>query len=602
MASESSEDKEIVLTAGPNVAFLNHSQDTLLKQLPPDVDNKPLVRQKRRRTSPSDQKVLEDEYQRNPKPDRATRTALAQKVALGQKELQIWFQNRRQSDRRRSRPIPDDEKSSNISLHSESDRSSDLPPSCSSESEDMEQVSPTNLQSNTEVGIASERVTDGGEERREFYEQDTEQSLGTTNVEPGLKEESQDSLAHPSLLSSVSFDSLATIPSSQEQPSQETQKHKPGYIANRRGASFLQQERAYDVSQQSSTLEPEASSNEANGDEESQKQRSRVLQRSTSLRLSTTADGQARIIDENNPSPSPSPPRVTPPNLPSSTSFTDPPIRPPQLRRSLSAASPSIPSPFPTDSTTRKLTRTESGHGRSRDSRAWTFWCDAEERSSLQTQAQAESSGSAASAIGLIRERRRTAEVREKQAAQKAASRKRGLAESGSQGQNKRSKTSSDARPGLQRSQSSVSRLQSSGTRVLGPKAGATNITPSASRANAGKDGKKLAKPGEIQIYALDDSDGDKENWVPGTRIAAPRHPNSQPHAPSFGAHPLGENLREVSEAVGFGTPAAKKARNGSFSAGSSASEEVDRPLSVGSGDDLDCVEGLLKLRGGTWV
>ncbi|KAK5010652.1 hypothetical protein LTR28_008521, partial [Elasticomyces elasticus] len=86
-------------------AFLVHSQSTLPNNLPPDVDNKPLARQKRRRTSPEDQAILEAEYLRNPKPDKQARIDIVGRVALGEKEVQIWFQNRRQNSRRKSRPL-----------------------------------------------------------------------------------------------------------------------------------------------------------------------------------------------------------------------------------------------------------------------------------------------------------------------------------------------------------------------------------------------------------------------------------------------------------------------------------------------------------------
>lgn len=41
------------------------------------------------RDSPEDQKILEDEYQRNPKPDKAARMEIVRRVALGEKEVQV---------------------------------------------------------------------------------------------------------------------------------------------------------------------------------------------------------------------------------------------------------------------------------------------------------------------------------------------------------------------------------------------------------------------------------------------------------------------------------------------------------------------------------
>jgi hypothetical protein len=37
---------------------------------------------------------LRAEYLKNPKPDKAARMQIVSKVALGEKEVQIWFQNK----------------------------------------------------------------------------------------------------------------------------------------------------------------------------------------------------------------------------------------------------------------------------------------------------------------------------------------------------------------------------------------------------------------------------------------------------------------------------------------------------------------------------
>jgi hypothetical protein len=127
------------------LAFLVHSQETVANCMPPDVDNKALARQKRRRTryvsifcfvfcllistmlamfnaleralaptgvcsaypatsdapshialtltttscSKEDEDVLKAEYLKNPKPDKALRLEIVSKVALGEKEVQV---------------------------------------------------------------------------------------------------------------------------------------------------------------------------------------------------------------------------------------------------------------------------------------------------------------------------------------------------------------------------------------------------------------------------------------------------------------------------------------------------------------------------------
>jgi hypothetical protein len=41
--------------------------------------------------SPEDLKILEEEYQKNPKPDKATRKDIVSRVALGEKEVQVSY-------------------------------------------------------------------------------------------------------------------------------------------------------------------------------------------------------------------------------------------------------------------------------------------------------------------------------------------------------------------------------------------------------------------------------------------------------------------------------------------------------------------------------
>ncbi|EQB59017.1 hypothetical protein CGLO_00664 [Colletotrichum gloeosporioides Cg-14] len=60
---------------------------------------------KRKRTAAKDKSILENAYLANPKPDKAARLDIVKRVSLNEKEVQIWFQNRRQNDRRKSRPL-----------------------------------------------------------------------------------------------------------------------------------------------------------------------------------------------------------------------------------------------------------------------------------------------------------------------------------------------------------------------------------------------------------------------------------------------------------------------------------------------------------------
>ncbi|KAF4122436.1 Homeobox domain [Geosmithia morbida] len=56
-----------------------------------------------------DKMILEDAYRANSKPDKQARLDLVSRVSLSEKEVQVWFQNRRQNDRRKSRPLTSEE-------------------------------------------------------------------------------------------------------------------------------------------------------------------------------------------------------------------------------------------------------------------------------------------------------------------------------------------------------------------------------------------------------------------------------------------------------------------------------------------------------------
>ncbi|KAL7266319.1 Homeobox protein yox1 [Rhizina undulata] len=92
-------------SSNSNYAFITHSQETLPLNLPPSIDNATLARRRRRRTSAHDQAILEDEYRKCDRPDKPKRKEITSRVQMGEKEVQIWFQNKRQSTRRKSKPL-----------------------------------------------------------------------------------------------------------------------------------------------------------------------------------------------------------------------------------------------------------------------------------------------------------------------------------------------------------------------------------------------------------------------------------------------------------------------------------------------------------------
>ncbi|ODQ81765.1 hypothetical protein BABINDRAFT_160006 [Babjeviella inositovora NRRL Y-12698] len=80
-------------------AFISHSQETFPLH-EPSIDNAQLARRKRRRTSPAELCILQDEFLKCHTPNRSKRVEIAAKVDMTEKAVQIWFQNRRQNVRK----------------------------------------------------------------------------------------------------------------------------------------------------------------------------------------------------------------------------------------------------------------------------------------------------------------------------------------------------------------------------------------------------------------------------------------------------------------------------------------------------------------------
>ncbi|KAK9243300.1 hypothetical protein V1506DRAFT_544874 [Lipomyces tetrasporus] len=114
-------------------AFISHSPTTYPLH-EPEIDNPPLARRKRRRTSPNELQILYSEFNRCPKPPRVTRIDIAERVGMTEKAVQIWFQNRRQSSRRAAQQKPNRNASASTSAPTKQPPQSDdnIPSSSSS--------------------------------------------------------------------------------------------------------------------------------------------------------------------------------------------------------------------------------------------------------------------------------------------------------------------------------------------------------------------------------------------------------------------------------------------------------------------------------------
>jgi len=65
-------------------------QDTLPPNLPSYFDDATLTRRRRRRTSPHDQAILEQEYRKCTKPDKVQRREICKLVQMGEKGVQVF--------------------------------------------------------------------------------------------------------------------------------------------------------------------------------------------------------------------------------------------------------------------------------------------------------------------------------------------------------------------------------------------------------------------------------------------------------------------------------------------------------------------------------
>lgn len=85
-------------------AFITHSQQTFPTK-EPKIDNAPLARRKRRRTSTQELNILQAEFDICSAPDKKKRQELAERCNMSEKAVQIWFQNRRQAIKKQKNAV-----------------------------------------------------------------------------------------------------------------------------------------------------------------------------------------------------------------------------------------------------------------------------------------------------------------------------------------------------------------------------------------------------------------------------------------------------------------------------------------------------------------
>ncbi|MCJ1348981.1 hypothetical protein MMC31_007214 [Peltigera leucophlebia] len=550
-----------------NFAFLIHSQDSLNRNLPPKVDNKKAVRQaqRRRRTSPEDHAILEEEYAKNAKPEKAARMAIVSRVALGEKEVQIWFQNRRQMTRRKTLPplpvevmstFPSSQESnvSNLSFNSglSIDDSSQQSVTSTQTSIHHSQTPPEHLQSDLKTDGLEEVVVNAanligpnktGLERAATTLDSNESSQGAIRDIP------DSGLASCGL--SRATRSKKPIDTS---PSIVYVTHGPGSaIDHLSGISAVTQDRA------------EVNAKEDQGHCVVSIGHPSLPRRTSSLiRLSTSVDGKAEVVSDKEPA----------------SLLTDLNLKPRprgSLQRSQSAVEPNDLS---------LGSRRGSITGRSRDARTWEFYCDSDARNALTEHAQREQSGSAVGPIGLIRSRNN-------KAVGKNTSKRN--ANPSQREPTKRQKPHDPLaeKPKLARSMSSVARLQS-----------VKNIQK--------QDMKGKDKVPAAVLYE-DGSDSDKENWEPGTQTSRERRPRRLVN-PQIRRRLLEESRNHPSLSSSLGTLMNRESVNPRHSRpNTSSSHKANTPKIEAEvaevmceqpaemPEDLDCVQNLLSLSQAAW-
>lgn len=267
---------------------------------------------------------------------------------------------------------------------------------------------------------------------------------------------------------------------------------------------------------------------------------------SSMVRLAMTVDGAVKIRTDNEPTPSPEKPRAQPPTSQGTVRAS--------LCRSQSAMSDA--EAF-RQSAQGQAKAVGAGFGRSRDARTWEFYCDSTAKDALSIQAEAETVGSAVSAINLVR-------------SNSFKSRTQPLSPALSKSNTRIGITSKESKSKLSRTKSSLGRLQGFDMAL-----------------------DKQAGSSKSHHVRSPSGDSDKENWAPGTRASINPLRRTEP---SMNAR----SVLQENESVIFrdATPANQRSHPRDKRAGSA---QPSPSKEKAKGEELDCVQGLLSLSQGAW-
>ncbi|KIW22343.1 uncharacterized protein PV07_12240 [Cladophialophora immunda] len=487
---------------------------------------------KRKRTSPQDCAILEAAYQKNSKPDKAERALIVSRVALGEKEVQIWFQNRRQNDRRRSKPLQPHE----LVAHLRNSNASPVPPQMSSSPVPEDLSASMSLPNSSLAPIEPiNRPTSRGSSIHDL--------LNPTPPEDdaSLKQSSQETIGGSTPPSSIEKGVLTVGMPFQSESQKNVAESCDGQsdVGSEHGSA---RKRDHDEMTGATPPSPRLEGQGETG--EATLSKAPLVRVSSFVRLAMTVDGAVKIRTNNEPTPSPEKPRAPTPTVHNRQKAS--------LVRSKSAMNGV--EVFRDSVQGAGFKSIGAGFGRSRDARTWEFYCDSKTKDALSAQAEAESAGSAVSAINLIR-------------SNSFKPRLQALSPSLSK-TNARRATVKEGRPKLSRAQSSLGRLQGLGT----------SADPSS--------GKSKPLHGHVRSPS---GDSDKENWAPGTRMS--EHPLRRTQ-PSTCHRPV---LQENEQMTFPDVNASRHRPEEGLGSGESPTKEKAK------GEELDCVQGLLSLSQGAW-
>lgn len=475
---------------------------------------------------------------------------------------QIWFQNRRQSSRRKSRPLlpheiaqyhlsrfgpPDTEApESGLSLSSHLEDGNHSDPRLTGETSYFERESEVSL---TEPDVKTTTVSIG-------LSQD--ESLGTNTTQSC-------SLTYSADAQSVLYTDDANDSEAAPKP-HFYKEHLDGPVPVTTHGSISGSRRETEAVDQGLSCQSQV----ANMPEP------RLKKSSSFVRLSMTSEGKATIITKDTSSPSP--PRLQQSSQTSSLSTHEP---KPLVCTSASANSALLE---------RRVQRTSTG--RSRDSRAWEFWCDKDARGDLEDKAEKDASGSAADAIGLLRSTSGRSILGPIPSVRNSTTLRRqpGL----------RHSKGDAAKPTLRKPSTSFGRLQQHENQSANSIRKAMSLT-------------KHPESSATSIH-IPGNDSDKENWSPETGLYSADRAE-------FGADAAGHSLSTTRPLTGpIGVPRHNMAStkgiveptSGKPVSSSENDPEADPELvafmrhgrksnSVSEEEDLDCVHGLLSLSQGNW-